>query len=160
MAAPDRTFLGPNNTIAMRVSPGVVVQVFTGKVSREHLDASLHMLDHPIVGVPYVQLCRVSPTSVKELPDDEFRARAAESLKARAGKLVGFAYVVAGEGFLASMARAVITGINVVLRPTHPEKVFSEPLAAANWLATHLPEGAFVPEQIVRDVDELVALTH
>lgn len=153
-----QTFLSPNKTIAMRVLPGVVLQVFSGKLTLAEFEASLPMLDHPILGKRYVQLCRVAPTGVKEAPDDDFRARAAKTMREREEKLAGFAYLVIGEGFKASVVRAVIAGINVLSRPGHPQKVFSEPEAAFLWLAEQLPPGTIDPAQLMRMLDELIEL--
>jgi hypothetical protein len=159
MTAPNKTYLGPSKTIAMRASPGVILQVFTGKVSRAELDGALHMLDLPVVGARYVQLCRFEPNGVKDMPDDDFRTLAAKSIRDRNDRIAAFAYLIIGEGFLASMARAVVTGINVLSRPKHAVKVFSEPLEAAVWLAAQMPEGTVLPNQITTGLDELVALT-
>lgn len=159
MTAPNRTYLSPSKTIAMRASPGLILQVFTGKVSRADLDGALHMLDLPVVGARYVQLCRVQPNGVKDMPDDDFRALAAKSIRERNDRIAAFAYVIIGEGFLASMTRAVITGINVLSRPKHAMKVFSEPLEAAEWLATQMPDGSVAPAEILAGLDELTSLS-
>jgi hypothetical protein len=158
VAAPPQTFLSPNKTIAMRVMPGVVLQVFSGKLTVAEFETALPLLDHPILGHRYVQLCRLAPTGGKEAPDDDFRARAAKSMREREGRLAGFAYVIIGEGFVASVARAVIAGINVLSRPSHAQKVFSEPQPASIWLAEQLPAGTIDPAALLRSLDELIDL--
>jgi hypothetical protein len=155
----DPRYVNPEKTIAMQAFPGVVLQVLSGQVTREHFERSLPWLEHPILGDRYVQLIRIAPTSIKEIPDDEFRKAAAQMLKQQSGRLAALAFVVAGEGFLSSMSRAVITGVSLLARAAHHEKVFSEPLAAATWLASQSPSVVLVPEQIVRSLDELIALT-
>jgi hypothetical protein len=158
VAVLPQTFLSPNKTIAMRVMPGVVLQVFSGKLTVAEFETALPMLDHPIIGGRYVQLCRLAPSGGKEAPDDDFRARAAKSMREREGKLVAFAYVIIGEGFVASVARAVIAGINVLSRPNHAQKVFSEPQTASIWLAEQHPAGNIDTAQMLKALDELVDL--
>lgn len=158
VAVPEQTFISRNKTVATGVLPGMVLQVFSGKSTLEEFEAAQHMLDHPIIGERYVQLCRLAPSGGREAPDDEFRARAAQTLREREGRLVAFAYVIVGEGFVASVARAVIAGINVLSRSSHPQKVFSEPKAAIAWLAEQLPAGAINPAQVMLALDELVDL--
>lgn len=158
MAVPDQTFLSPNKTVAIRVLPGAVLLVFSGKMTLAEFEAALPMLDHPILGDRYVQLCRLAPGGVKEAPDEDFRARAARSVREREGKLVAFAYVLIGEGFVASVARTVIAGIGVLSRASHPQKVFSDPRAAIDWLAGQRPAGTIDPDQLMLMLDELVEL--
>jgi hypothetical protein len=158
VAVPASTFVCPNKTIAIGVLPGVFVQAFAGKLTLAELETVLPMLDHPTLGDRYVQLVRVAPTGVHDAPDDEFRARVAQTAREREGKTLAFAYVVVGDGFLGSMIRAVITGITVLSRPKHPEKVFSEPQAAIAWLVGHLPAGSVDPAQVLRTLDELIDL--
>jgi hypothetical protein len=154
----DSSYVNPSKTIAVQVFPGVVLQSLSGLVTRDQYERMLPMLEHPIIGDRYVQLIHVVPTSIGDLPDDEFRKCAADSLKRQSGRLAALAYVVAGEGFLASMARTVIAGVSLLSRSTHAEKVFSESLPAATWLASHSGARTLVPADVVRAVEELVRL--
>jgi hypothetical protein len=158
VALPDQTFLSPNKTIAVRVLPGVVLQVFSGKMTREEFESTRPLLDHPILGDRYVQLTRLAPSGVKEAPDPDFRARAAESVRERERRIVAFAYVLIGEGFVASVARTVIAGINVLSRPSFPQRVFPESNAALAWLAGQLPAGTIDPAQLLLELDDLIDL--
>lgn len=158
MALPDQTFLSPNKSIAIRVLPGVVLQVFSGKMTREEFETTRPMLDHPILGDRYVQLTRLAPSGMQDAPDQDFRTRVAQSARERDGKIVAFAYVLIGEGFVASVARTVIAGISVLSRSSFPQKVFPEPNAALAWLAGQHPAGALDPAQLMLELDELIEL--
>jgi hypothetical protein len=158
VALPDQTFLSPNKTIAVRVLPGVVLQVFSGKMTREEFESTRPLLDHPILGDRYVQLTRLAPSGVREAPDPDFRTSAAKSVRERERRIVAFAYVLIGEGFVASVARTVIAGINVLSRPNHAQKVFSEPQTASIWLAEQHPAGNIDTAQMLKALDELVDL--
>jgi hypothetical protein len=156
--APDQTFVSPNKTIAVRVLPGVILQVFSGKMTVEEYETMRHMHEHPVLGDRYVQLCRLAPKGVSEAPDADFRSRVAQRVREREGKLVAFAYVLIGEGLVSSVARAVIAGINVLSRRSHAQKVFSEPRAAIAWLAEQLPTAKIDPAELTRALDELIDL--
>jgi hypothetical protein len=158
VALPDQTFLSPNKTIAIRVLPGAVLQVFSGKMTREEFETTRPMLDHPILGDRYVQLTRLAPSGMQEAPDPDFRARAAESAREREEKIVAFAYVLIGGGLVASVARTVIAGISVLSRSSFPQKVFSESNAALAWLAGQHPAGALDPAQLMLELEELIDL--
>lgn len=155
----DTLYVNPSKTIAIKVFPGVVVRVIVGQVTRDHLEHSLSMHHHPIVGDRYVELCRIAPSRAHEIPDDEFRKLAAATLKQQSGRLTAIAYVVAGSGFVSSMAHMVIAGVSLLSRATHVEKVFSEPLPAASWLALQSPTVKLDPADIAATVDQLVKLT-
>jgi hypothetical protein len=61
--------------------------------------------------------------------------KAGANLTMRFEKLsVGQAVVVEASGFMASMARSVITGINLIARATSPQRVFQDPREATTWL--------------------------
>jgi hypothetical protein len=47
---------------------------------------------------------------------------------------VGQAVVVEASGFMASMARSVITGINLIARAKAPQRVFQDAREATEWL--------------------------
>lgn len=52
-------------------------------------------------------------------------------------RTLGIAFVLRGEGFAASALRAAITGIQIVIRSSFPEKVFSDPSQGIDWIAPH-----------------------
>jgi hypothetical protein len=61
--------------------------------------------------------------------------KAGANLTMRFEKLsVGQAVVVEASGFMASMARSVITGINLIARAKSPQRVFQDPREATEWL--------------------------
>jgi hypothetical protein len=158
VARPDQTFLSPNKTIAVRVLPGAVLQVFSGKMTAGEFESTRPMLEHPILGDRYVQLTRLAPSGVKEAPDPDFRACAAKSMREREEHVAAFAFVLIGDGLVGSVARTVIAGINVLARRSFPQKVFPEPSAAITWLAGHLPAGTIDPAELMASLDELIEL--
>jgi hypothetical protein len=155
---PDQTFLSPNKTIAIRVLPGVLLQACSGKLTLAEFEATEPMLDHPILGDRYVQLIRLQPGGVRDAPDEDYRSRVAQWIREREGHVVALAYVLIGEGFVGSVARTVIAGINMLGRRSYPQEVFSEPKAAITWLAGQVPAGTLDPAELMLSLDELIDL--
>lgn len=73
-------------------------------------------------------------------PDAEAKAVLAETLKSGNGYLRASALVFEGQGFSASMVRAVATGLALLARTSFPHHVFADVTAGAAWLARHQPD--------------------
>lgn len=67
-------------------------------------------------------------------PSSEARAALAESLESGAGYVRASALVFEGEGFQASMVRAVATGLALLARTDFPHQVFADVASASDWL--------------------------
>lgn len=76
-----------------------------------------------------------------QAPSPAMRRASTESndRMARAG-LVGIAGVLSQTGFAGSIARGVITGMNLLSRAAYPFKVFQDEAPGVAWLATVLAE--------------------
>ncbi len=61
-------------------------------------------------------------------------------LKSGNGHVRASALVFEGEGFSASMVRAVATGLALLARTSFPHHVFADVTAAADWLARRQPD--------------------
>lgn len=85
------------------------------------------------------------------MPDKEVRALGADLFKVVAREIRCSATVIAGEGFWASTARSVLTGIHLLSRQPCPNRAFAKVDEAAQWMA-----GYFDPASEV-EVDGLTA---
>lgn len=72
-----------------------------------------------------------------EMPPAEVRQLGAQMLREVAPLIRCSATVVEGDGFMASTARAVLSGIQLLSRTPCPSKLFSTVDDAATWIATY-----------------------
>jgi hypothetical protein len=150
------TRASPSRTLIATVLPGVMLISFRGPATWAEFEPLVRgMYDEPVLGHRYVVLNHVAPTSVKDIPDDEFRRGAAMLIDEYRERIAGFAYLIDTEGFLAATARAVITGISAFSREPFPIKTFKEPDAAADWL-TSLGTGSTSAATIVAQLERLI----
>jgi hypothetical protein len=154
----DRTYVSATGAIRMRALPGLLVQVITGKGTVAEWEAGQSCFGHAVLGARYVMLFRLSPNSGRDAPDDDFRKAVSKCIEAQSARLVALGYAVVVErGMLGATARAVITGISMVTRHSHAEKVFAEVQPAADWLHQQLPQGQ-TSKAMVEALDGLMAL--
>lgn len=73
-------------------------------------------------------------------PEAEARKVLTESMKAGGAYLQASALAFEGEGFQASMVRAVATGLALLARTPYPHQVFASVPLAAQWLSSVAPE--------------------
>jgi hypothetical protein len=71
-------------------------------------------------------------------PTDPVRQVLARAISLSPPTFVGLAYAVEAVGFGSSIARSVITGLNLDARPTLPVRVHGEPADAVAWLGEQL----------------------
>jgi hypothetical protein len=160
MAAYDdrTTYVSPTGAIRMRVLPGLFVQAITGKATRAEWEGGRHCFEHPSLGKRYVMLFRVSPMSGRDAPDDDFRTAVSERVESQRERLVALGYAVVVERpLLGATTRAVITGISMLSKHHHAEKVFAEVQPAAEWLNEQMPQGQ-KPQTMIEALDGLMAL--
>jgi hypothetical protein len=153
----DRTYVSASGTMRMRVLPGCFLQANAGKPTLKEWEAGQFCFDHPALGKRYVMLIRIMPTGGRDAPEEDFRKAVSVRYDAHRDRIAALAYAVVGPALRAATARAVITGISILTRHIHAEKVFGEELAAAQWLHEQLPTGPS-PQTIVTALEELVAL--
>lgn len=67
--------------------------------------------------------------------DSNVRDKAAGIAREFAAATRAHAYLIEGSGFRTAAMRAVIAGINTLVRTGHPVRVFGEQSAAVGWLA-------------------------
>jgi hypothetical protein len=68
------------------------------------------------------------------------RSRMAKLIKRWEQDRVASATVILAQGMLGAMQRSVLTGLQLVARPPHPQKVFSEIAPAVQWLTPYIHE--------------------
>jgi hypothetical protein len=73
-----------------------------------------------------------------KLPEKEVREVASDLFRRVAREIRCSATVVAGEGFWASAARSVLTGIQILSRTPCPARAFGRVGEASAWLVPHL----------------------
>lgn len=154
----DRTYVSTTGAIRMRALPGLLVQAITGKGTIAEWEAGQGCFGHPVLGPRYVILFRLSPNSGRDAPDDDFRKAVSKAIEAQRDRLVAFGCAVVVErAVLGATTRAVITGISMLTRRSHAEKVFAEVQPAADWLHQQLPQGQ-TSKAMVEAIDGLMAL--
>ncbi len=89
----------------------------------------------------------------------EARAEAAQQTTENAIRAKAGAHIVAAEGLIAATARAFISTILLLSRPTRPTKVFGTIQEAAPWLVELAPPGepGWTTAKLVAFYDEIVA---
>lgn len=75
-------------------------------------------------------------------PDGPTRQALADGLSRGSGYVQASALVFEGDGFQASMARAVATGLALIARPAFPHQVFASVDAGSDWLEGRVRVGA------------------
>ena len=103
---------------------------------RACLKAHTSALRHRPQGVGSVTV--IDPTAT--MPSDETRRAINEVTKQTLEHALGSATVVLGDGFWASAMRGVMTTINLVSNPRHPNKVFRHEAEAVEWVIKTLGE--------------------
>jgi hypothetical protein len=79
---------------------------------------------------------------------DEVRRESAALAKRFAARRIAVAHVILAPGFIGVAARAFISTLILVARPTAPTKVFDSLEAAATWLVPYL-DGTFTKDRLV-----------
>jgi hypothetical protein len=151
------TIVSPSRELAMQATPGLLLVSIAGRVTWAEYEPILSAVyREEVLGPRHLVLARIEPTSVRDLPDDEFRQHGAKTLIERhAAQIAGFAYLIAGRGFMASIAQSVVAGVSLISRTPYPERTLSDPSKAADWLSEQLPGGPS-PAQILERVELLV----
>jgi hypothetical protein len=72
--------------------------------------------------------------------NSEERARMGKVIKRWEDHRVASATVILATDLVGSMQRSVLTGLQLIVRPPHPTKVFGTPADALMWLAPHIAE--------------------
>lgn len=80
--------------------------------------------------------------------DDANRSTISQSMAAVNDRVGRQALAIEGRGFAASALRAMIAGMQLVSRPTHPVKVFSQVGPAVAWCAADEREGMEIEARI------------
>jgi hypothetical protein len=121
--------------------PGVVFYVWRGATTvaaargiMTHV-ARIHA-EHPTI--PCVLMGVVEAGTPP--PDSDARKALGESMQKGSAHLRASALAFEGEGFQASMVRAVATGLSLLARTSYPHQVFAGVDQAAGWLSQQVPE--------------------
>jgi hypothetical protein len=136
------------------------VHVFEGKVTVED------MARMEAVGVQWlkknpgkmVEMTIIYPTDTRMTGEE--RARMARLIKRWEDSRTASATVILATGVLGSMHRSVLTGLQFLVRPPHPTKVFGVTAEAVEWLTPHVQELCGVDARygdLVAGVDALCA---
>lgn len=87
-------------------------------------------------------------------PPQEFRKEFAQLLRDKSDQIAVSAIVFEETGLMASVVRSLITSIDLLIKPSYAQKVFSSMPLAAAWIVEHLegPESFGMGEKQVHDV--------
>lgn len=81
----------------------------------------------------------------KMMPNDEVRPEFERLVQIVDGKLVAHAFIIEGDGFMASLVRSSATSLATMFRKGRTiNRTFSEPYAGGEWLATAREGGAML----------------
>ena len=118
----------------------LAVHLFQGKVTLADMDEleADSALSHARVKAKLVELVVILPSKA-EMTHEE-RVRMARIIKRWEKQRVASATVVAAEGLLASIHRSVLTGLQLLVPPPHPTKVFASTPLALRWLEPYVKE--------------------
>lgn len=99
-------------------------------------------------------ICVVEPTAPP--PGDELRRASADMIREHEGALLGVACVVEGTGFVAALARSVLSAIAMLLGPRRtPLSIVGTVAAATAWLAPKMKIAD--PTALARAIESLRA---
>jgi hypothetical protein len=105
-----------------------------------------------------VEMVVIYPTDTRMSSDE--RARMAKVIKRWEDMRLASATVILATDLLGSMQRSVLTGLQLLVRPPHPTKVFGTTAEAVGWLAPHITEACGVDAtyaKVMAGIDELSA---
>ncbi len=138
----------------------LAVHLFQGKVTLADMDRieAASAVTHARVKGKVVEMVVILPSRA-EMTHEE-RVRMGRIIKRWEQKRIASATVITTDGLLASIHRSVLTGLQILVPPPHPTKVFSSAAQALRWLEPYVQEvcgpEATAAELIVA-VDELRA---
>jgi hypothetical protein len=136
------------------------VHLFQGKVTVADIDRieTESARCHAKLDGKTVDLVVILPSSA-QLTHQE-RVRMTRLVKRWESERVASSTVILAAGMLGSVHRSVLTGLQMLVPPPHPTKVFGEIAAAVRWLAPYAqqvcgPEAK--PDSVCKAVDDLRA---
>lgn len=89
---------------------------------------------HPAVARLNRALALVVIDAVSRAPETDVRAAMRRTIQAQEARTVALAYAILGTGFSNAAARAVVSGMLLLVRPKYPTRVFPTVSAASQWL--------------------------
>jgi hypothetical protein len=137
---------------ALGYAPGVVLYIWRGPTTvaaTEILREAMGAVRHGSEGTPKLLLGVVEAGTPP--PETVVRKALAEVLGLGNDFICASALAFEGQGFQASMVRAVATGLSLLARTTYPHQVFREVESASEWLAERsdaVSPGAHTPEAL------------
>jgi len=135
-----------------------VVHLFEGHLSiadMDRLDALGRRWEQDNPG-KRVELVIIYPTDARM--NGEERTRMGKLIKRGERERAASATVILAEGLLGAMQRSVLTGLQLIVPPVHPQKVFGAVAPAVAWLVPHVQQvngGDVTAASLAAAVDDL-----
>lgn len=87
----------------------------------------------------------LSPRSIPRM-DEATRRASADLRRELHPTFASSAFVIDGDGFLASISRSLLSGVHLLMPADHPTRVFADVLVASAWTAEHV--SGVTPEEV------------
>lgn len=115
------------------------VHLFEGHLSLEHMDRMQEMAERWLEQrkVKLVELVVIHPSDARMTHEE--RMRMARLIKHGESRRIASATVILAEGIIGSVQRSILTGLTMLVPPSHPAKVLGAVDAAVDWLYPFLP---------------------
>jgi hypothetical protein len=122
------------NGVALGICEDTLVIYYAKAPTLESVRTIDNATKHPAVARLNRVFALVVIDAISRAPETEVRAAMHRSIRSQASRTVALAYAILGSGFSNAAARAVVSGILLLVRPPYPIKVFPTLPAASQWL--------------------------
>lgn len=124
-------------SLVLAVLDSVLFGVFTGaEVQKAHVEEGIGALLEEARKIGKAGMLVAHATT--PLPKDDVRDAVQRNMARLDPYLCCGATVIAKEGFAGSAIRAVVSTLQILSRPTHPERTFANPEEAASFLVDQM----------------------
>jgi hypothetical protein len=135
------------------------VHVFEGKATLADMDAIEANSERWHAKIPdqLVEMVIILPSESKMTGDE--RTKMMHIIKRWENTRIASATIVLAQGLLGSLHRSVLTGMQMVVPPPHPTKVFGRIDEGSRWLTPHIQKACGVDTQpgvLTAAVDDLI----
>jgi len=130
------------NGVALGICEDVLVLYYAQAPTLESVRTIDIAIKHPTVARLKRIHVLVVIDSGSRAPEADARVAMQRSIRSQASRTAALAYAILGTGFSNAAARAVVSGILLLLRPKYPTKVFPTVSAASQWLLSQGEKGS------------------
>ena len=122
------------NGVALGLCEDTLVIYYAKAPTLESVRTIDNATKHPAVTQMNRVLALIVIDAVSRAPETEVRVAMQKSIRAQASRTIALAYAILGNGFSNAAARAVVSGMLLLVRPPYATKVFPTVSTASQWL--------------------------